>query len=1263
MEDYERTANKKKLKAHPKQKANFLSNFLWQLPLLYRGFKKGVSEDDLYDTLEEHQSKSLGDKLEQAWDDEVVAYEKPSIVRALIRTFGLQCLAYGLFMFPFHFAFTIFQPLFLMNLLNIFSSQEGEPNQNQAYFYASMMILASLSHLVCLHFISFLLDTLAMKVRVACSSLIYRKSLNLRKTHSQKTTVGQILNFLSNDVNHFETFFAFIHHIWITPIEVIVSLYLLDTILGHAAVVVYLSKRISTCKSHAASKTDYRIRLMNEIICGIKVIKMYTWEKPFLKLVEIARKLEMDEIISANYCRLMILALKNLVTRMTLFSCVLTWVLTHVSLTPQYVFTVATFYEILRLSVTVYLSLTFVSYSEIIVSMQRIEEFLKNLSHQSGKFQKKIDSLSDLSVGIYAYNVTVKWNSSTPLYNLRQVTFDAAPGQLVAVVGTAGSGKSTLLQVILKEIDVAQGNIHVGGMVSYASQEPWIFSASVKQNILFGQEMDQIKYLRVIKACALEHDISLLPYGDRTLVGERGVMLSGGQKARINLARAIYRDADIYLLDDPLSAVDAHVSKQIFEECIEGYLKNKCVVLITHQLQYLRRVDKIYVFETGQIAASGTYKELAYLRGYFGEVSKQAPEVNKSEAVIMGEMEPFKNFNIPIEVQEQQSSGTTSAKVYRNYCFAGGKWGLTFLTVVLYALVQALGNSVDYFVAFLVNLEQDRMKTSNNSNYLKFFTTENNLLIYSMLLIILIVLIAVRCWAFAKFSTNASKILHNVMLTKVIHGTMKIFDISPSGRILNRFSKDLGSVDEQLPMTLADVITVFLNIVGITVLVCIVNHWMLIPTIMLYAVCYFYSLIYVATVKNVIRIEAIRRSPLFSYLATSIRGLTTIRAFNAQKNLKTEFDNHQDNHTSAFYLQLALHHSLNFWMDIICVIYVGTLIFSFFINETETYVGSIGLAIMQAVPLVGMIPYGLRQWSNLDIQITSLERIVEYTELTPEVDEDGKTLPELWPSEGNIEFQTVHMQYSPDDPNALHQVSFEVKGGEKVGIVGRTGAGKSSLLSALLRLYYFDGKIIIDGVNIKDIHLNDLRSKISVIPQDPVLFQGTLRRNLDPFDEYTDSQIWHALEEVGLKSTVSKMSLGLETAVWEEGSNFSLGQKQLLCLVRAMVRSCKIIVFDEATANIDLKTDQLIQSVIRRKFKDCTVLTIAHRLHTVMDSDKVLVMDAGCVVEFDHPYRLLQNTSGILYSYVNRSGLGTAENLMKIAKRNFFDRFKGASEE
>ncbi|XP_018565523.1 probable multidrug resistance-associated protein lethal(2)03659 isoform X2 [Anoplophora glabripennis] len=1179
--------------------------------------------------------------------------------------------------------------------------------KDEACWYAALLIFVILVKVLLTH--TYLLQTLqlSMKIRVATCSLIYRKALKLNKSALAETTIGQMVNLLSNDVSRFNSATQHVNYLWMSPLETVIVMYLLYINVGVTGLAgtfflllfipfqTYMGKKTSQYRLRTAIRTDERVRLMSEIVNGIQVIKMYTWEKPFAKLVEICRKKEMQQICSSGTIRGITMSFNLALSRAAICICILTYVLTGNVINATYAYTVSSYYATLRQVVTKAFPKAVTQLAETKVSVSRIRKFLvyeeiQNNSQfntvEDAKHPKiqngGINNLkTNTSPGVHLRNVSVKWNKSLPDNTLEKITFDANSKQLVAIIGPVGGGKTTLLHAILKELPPVEGTVRVEGSLSYASQEPWLFGGSVRQNIVFGQEFIAKKYEEVVRVCALERDFTLLPHGDQTLVGDRGTTLSGGQRARINLARAVYKEADIYLLDDPLSAVDTHVGRQLFDDCVCGYLKDKCVVLITHQLQYLRKVETIYLIDDGKVYASGSYTDLQTCNNEFIKLltsnNKEDDEQNFSVDRKSKQMNDTKqkenNIGAPVQEKEQRSVGDISWNVYRSYLRAGGSWFKIAMLVFALIMSQVAASATDYFVNIWVNLEQWRLTQNNatlNDTYAEnpeastwqdsfqtvldlILTEDSSVIIYICLVIGTIVVAIMRSIAFFRYCVVASIKLHNLMFDKIVYAPMRFFNINPPGRILNRFSKDIGALDELLPLSLLDTLETALNVAAITIVIGSLNPWILLPTVVILIIFYYLRIVFLATSRAVKRVEATTRSPIYTHLSASLQGLTTIRAFGAQEILKREFDNYQNKNTSPYYIFVAANRTFGFWLDFHCVVYIALVTISILFIEKEIFGGNVGLALTQSISLTGMFQWGVRQWSELENNMTSVERVQEYTEVTPEKDEATKTLPRLWPEEGTIKFIKMCLRYSPEDDFVLKDLNFEIKSNEKIGIVGRTGAGKSSLISALFRLTSIEGSIVIDKVDTKDIPLNILRSKISIIPQEPVLFSGTLRKNLDPFDEYNDEVLWNALDEVELKNAVSSLAAGLDSKMSEGGSNFSVGQRQLLCLARAIIRNNKILVLDEATANVDPHTDGLIQTTIRRKFASCTVLTIAHRLHTIMDSDKVLVMDAGRAVEFDQPYKLLQNPRGVFYGLVRQTGAGMAENLMSIAEENY----------
>ncbi|KAJ8979911.1 hypothetical protein NQ317_005347 [Molorchus minor] len=1152
------------------------------------------------------------------------------------------------------------QPLMLGRLLDYFRPGSTTEKHEALWYAGAVVALNAISVLFTNQYIMGAFHY-GMKVRAACCALIYRKALRLSKTALGETASGKIVNLLSNDVSRFDIVSIFIHHMWIAPTSALVVTYFLYVEAGYAGAIgilpvflvvplqSYTGKLSAIYRKQTALKTDERVRLMDEIISGVQVIKMYAWEKPFEKIIRLARKAELKIITKSSY-----------------------------------VFVLMSYFNILSQTMSTMFVRGISEIAELFVAIRRLREFMLNEEFQPvANIQNNNDSIYILNKNAVGLNnLTVKWNPSSSDTALQNLNLNVPRGKLIGVIGPVGSGKSSLLQTILGELELVTGTIEINGSLSYASQEAWVFAATIRQNILFGAEYDKKSSSRVCFGKGFKQFAD----GDQTIVGDRGASLSGGQKARINLARAVYRDVDIYLFDDPLSAVDTHVSKHLYDECINGYLGNKTRILVTHQVHHLKNADHIIILTNGQIENEGTFRELSDSDSVYAKLLSSEPEPteeektktnrhrqdikeNSTKSLIgavselsipecllddVSDEEEEEEIKIK-DMQEISSKGKVRGSMFWRYFLAGGNICFVAIVLLLYALAQAMASGVDFFVSFWVNIEEFRDVNVTDTKPVLEWSTETCLYIYGGGIVGLFVAAFSRSMLFYKLAMLSSQKLHDNMFKGVIGATMRFFDTNPSGRILNRFSKDIGSVDELLPKGILDAGQILLAMVGSLILVAVVNPIFLILVAITGVFFLLLRHVFLKSSKNIKRLEGIMRSPVFTHLNATLQGLTTIRAFGAQDSLRDEFDKHQDCHTSAWFMYIAASSAFGFWLDVLCFIFVAIITFSFltFGEDMGMHGGEVGLAITQAAALTGIVQWGMRQSAEVANQLMSVERVLEYNTLPQEKQPDSpKKPPPSWPNKGIIQFNNMGLKYVEDSPLVIKNLNLAIQSNEKVGIVGRTGAGKSSLISALFRLAQIEGEIKIDDIDTKDLILSDLRSKISIIPQDPVLFSGTLRYNLDPFDEYSDEVLYRAIDQVELKDP-SNMINRLENRVMDRGSNYSVGQRQLICLARAIIRNNKILMLDEATANVDPQTDSLIQKTIRKKFADCTVLTVAHRLNTIMDSDKVLVMDSGTMVEFDHPYVLLQNPDGTFSKMVAETGKAMYEQLKKVARISY----------
>ncbi|XP_063224295.1 probable multidrug resistance-associated protein lethal(2)03659 [Bacillus rossius redtenbacheri] len=1335
--------------ANPRATANPLSAalFIWTWNVFRKGMHKEMEVEDLFEPLKEHRADLLGDSFERGWNKELSCRKRPSLLRVIAKQFIWEYAAYCFPVVIMELVFRLAQPMFLGQLIRYFEP-DSDITLKMAYLNALGLVTCSAVFIFVRQPYMMAIFHLGLKIRVGVCSLIYRKSLRLTQTALGETTVGQVVNLLSNDVSRFETSLIHSQYLWVGPLQAVILTYFMWRSMGVSAVIgvvatlsfiplqAFIGKKVAGLRMRCALRTDERVRLMNEIISGIQVIKLYTWEIPFAKLVARARLNEIRAIRTASYLRAIMLSFERFTTRLTLFVTILCYVLMGNIVTAEKVFVVASYFGVLRTTMTDFFPRGIFLGAETLVSIKRVEKFLQYEELDTPELPSSRESNSKTGavsrsdrtsvvvpqtkeeeaavnnrlehLAIVVNDATAKWTPESSENTLSDVTLKVSAGQLLAVIGPVGSGKTSLLLTLLRELPLTGGSIAVKGRISYASQEPWLFASSVRNNILFGEPYDRRRYQQVVKACALVRDFELLPYGDRTVVGERGVSLSGGQRARINLARAVYKPADIYILDDPLSAVDAHVGKHLFEDCICGFLRNKARVLVTHQLQFLSHVDHIVILNEGRVEAHGSYAQLqesgldfAKLLGdQEGDMSgdeggledmgavlhHSVPRSRRHRDVSIGSSSSSIEVCLgekmsPEDVQEMRTRGKIEPATYGAYLLASRKYALVAAMLLGTFATQVLSSGSDYWLSFWTNTESRRAlaellanstqngtaaDSSTNSTYAadegsggELMTTELCTYIFSGLTVGCIVMLVYSTFLFFSLCMRSSVNLHNRMFDTIIRLPMRFFNINPSGQILNRFSKDMGAIDEQLPLVLIDCIAIAFLIIGIVTLIATVNYWILLPTVFVVIIFYLFRIIYVHTSRSVKRLEGITNSPVFSHLNASLQGLTTIRAFKAEKILQEEFDRHQDLHSTAFYLFIASSRAFGLWLDFVCLVYITCVTLSFLVLRHDTFGGSVGLAISQSLGLTGTFQWFMRQSAELENQMTAVERVMEYSSLEDEGPLEAppeKKPPKEWPSHGRIVFKNVYLSYSSDEPPVLKNLNFTINPSEKVGIVGRTGAGKSSLIAALFRLTSVEGSVLIDGVDTKTIGLHDLRTKLSIIPQEPVLFSGSLRKNLDPFDQYSDDVLWNTLDEVELKEVVKDLPAGLNHKMAEGGSNFSVGQRQLVCLARAIVRNNKILVMDEATANVDPRTDAFIQETVRRKFADCTVLTIAHRLLTVMDSDRILVMDAGSAVELDRPHVLLQSQSGFLWGMVQETGRAMAETLARIAEKSYHDK-------
>uniref|UniRef100_A0AAA9RX99 Multidrug resistance-associated protein 4 n=1 Tax=Bos taurus TaxID=9913 RepID=A0AAA9RX99_BOVIN len=1250
------------VKTSPVQKANFCSRlFVWWLnPLFKIGHKRKLEPDDMYSVLPEDRSQHLGEELQGYWDQELKRAQKdaqePSLMKAVIKCYWKSYLIWGMFTF-LEEGTRVVQPIFLGKMISYVENYD--PNDSaalhEAYGYAAGLSTCVLVWAVLHHLCFYHMQHVGMRLRVAVCHMIYRKALRLSSSAMGKTTTGQIVNLLSNDVNRFDQVTMFLHYLWVGPLQAVAVTTLLwmeigiSCLAGMAVLIILLllqscfGKLFSSLRSKTTALTEKRIRTMSEVITGIRTIKVNAWEKSFINHITRLRSKEISKILKSSYLRGMNLASFFAVSKIMIFVTFITNELLDNRISASQVFVVVTLFEALRFSSTLYFPMAVQKVSEAVVSIRRIKNFL--LLDEITQCYPLLPSDGKKIVDVQAF--TASWEKASETPTLQGLSFTVRPGEMLAVVGPVGAGKSSLLNALLGELSPSQGQVSMHGRIAYVSQQPWVFPGTVKSNILFGKKYKEDRYEGVIRACALEEDLQLLEEGDLTEIGDGGTPLSEGQKARVSLAR-----------------------------CIRHGLKKKITILVTHQLQYLKDASQILILKNGKMVKRGTYSEFLKsgidIFSLFEKGNKQSepssalgtptmiseslgPSLQSPRPSLKGaapEDQDPENIQVTLPL-EDRLEGKVGFKTYKNYFTAGAGWSVILFIILINIAAQVSYVLQDWWLAYWANVQSDL--------YFGGFVKEDEdavfilnwyLGVYSGLTVSTILFGITRSLLIFYVLVNSSQTLHRKMLETILRAPVLFFNRNPIGRILNRFSKDIGHMDDLLPVIFQDFIQTFLLVIGMVGVMVAAIPWIAIPVIPLGIIFFVLRWFFLRTSRDVKRLECTTRSPVFSHLASSLRGLWTIRAYKAEKSFQELFDAYQDLHSEAWFLLLTTTRWLAVYLDVTCAIFVTVVAFGALILVATLDLGQVGLVLSLTLTLTGMFQWCIRQSAEVENMMISVERGIEYTNLEKEASwEYEYRPPPSWPDEGWIYFINVNFRYSLDGPLVLKELEASIDTGEKCGIVGRTGAGKSSLIAALFRLSEPKGGVFIDGIWTTNIGLHDLRKKMSVAPQEPVLFIGTLRKNLDPFNEYLEEELWNVLEEVQLKEAIKALPSEMNTELAESGLNLSVGQRQLVCLARAILRKNQILILDKATSNVDPRTGELIQKKIHEKFADCTVLTITHRLSTVIDCEQILVLDSGRQKEYTRPYDLLQNTDSLFYKMVQKLGKAEASALTEMAKQ------------
>ncbi|KAF9457511.1 multidrug resistance-associated ABC transporter [Collybia nuda] len=1270
--------------------ANIFSiwSFGWMTPLMKKGAAQFITEDDLPSLRPSDESGELGRDLDKAlakhtlWKALFVAYGKPYAVAA-----GLKVIQDLL---------AFLQPQLLRWLLAYISWYQtarftpidgyNVPNKLEGFAIAGLMFVASVIQTVTLNqYFQRTFET-GMRVRAGLVTAIYSKALVLSNDERTRAS-GDIVNLMSVDATRLQDLCTYGLIAISGPLQITLAFISLYDLLGWAAFVgvaimivsiplnTLIARILKTMQEQQMKNRDKRTRLMSELLANIKSIKLYAWEFSFVRrILETRNNQELKTLRKIGLVTAFNTTLWNGIPLLVAFSSFATAALTSSRpLTSDIIFPAIALFMLLQFPLAMFSQVTS-NIIEAIVSVRRLADFLQ--ADELQRDARKVLEKPTLNPGDEVLSIKeadFSWTKLSTEPTLEGINITIKKGELVGILGRVGSGKTSLLSAIIGDMLRREGDLVLSGSVSYAPQNPWILSASVRENILFSHEYEETFYNLVVEACALGQDLALLP---------QGITLSGGQRARIALARAVYARADLVLLDDCLSAVDSHVARHVFDRVIgpHGLLASKARILVTNSITFIKQFDQLAFIRRGVILETGSYDTLMLnpegelsklVHGHGSSGSGTSTPFMASGSVTpkietLGAVDPYQTEEHATALSEKLRHRASFAKakiaqptpsraisstglskehsergqvkkhVYRQYIEAASKAGFSFflLTTVLQQAASVFANLT------LRSWGEHNREMGANRGVMKYLVIYG---LFSFSATILGGASAVLMWVLC--ALRSARRLHDGMLDALMRAPLSYFELTPTGRILNLFSRDTYVVDQILARVIQNVCRTLAVCLSIVIVIGASFPPFLISVIPL---GWFYVRVmkyYLATSRELKRLDAVSRSPIFAWFSESLAGLSTIRAFNQQAVFIAANQRRIDRNQICYLPSISVNRWLAVRLEFVgamIILIVASLAMTALIT-TGVDAGLVGLVLSYALNTTSSLNWVVRSASEVEQNIVSVERILHQTEVPSEAPQEiPENKPgEVWPSQGKVEFYQYSTRYRSELDLVLKDISMTIKPKEKIGVCGRTGAGKSSLLLALFRIIEpSEGTIFIDSVDITKIGLHDLRSSISIVPQSPDLFEGTLRENIDPVGEHADSDIWTALSQAHLKEYVEGLPEGLDAPVREAGSSLSAGQRQLLCFARALLRKSKILVLDEATSAVDLDTDRAIQDIIRGPaFADVTIFTIAHRLNTIIESDRVLVMDSGKMAELDTPEQLLANKESIFYSLVHEAGL------------------------
>ncbi|KAJ3652716.1 hypothetical protein Zmor_018655 [Zophobas morio] len=1227
--------NPNKQSTNPEKNSNWFSYLfsIYTKDIFIKGYRTDLTQNDIYEVLPEHKSETLGDKLENEWNIQIDE-NKTSIPRLLWKYFGQQYILI-LISLVIPVTLTLTQPKILKKFISYFTPGHNNLSRTDASLYGVLLIAVMLTKRVYQFNFQLRVTEFGIKLRTGFTSLIYRQVLKINPTLVES---GKMINLITRDVSEFEEAIYEITNIIRTLSDLVATCYVLYSEIGWLFLIfptiIVISMFVNTCiavlvrkfKLKSLKKTDGRYQIIKEALSAIKVIKMNLWEEIYEKKIAKIRREEIYFIRNVNILLFLQLVLSESIHNASWYIIVAISILFKIQSNAETLLVIMNSLNFISFALKANFPRAIHEIATVIAVFKRIGQTLRIKSEESYVEDNNPSPRIKMNLKIHT-------GHSHNLITLKKC--DIVRG-ITAVTGPIGSGKSLVLKVLIKEYKNVEGDLEVVGSISYASQEPWLFPSTIKHNILFGSSYDENRYLEVLRVCALLEELRLLTDGDSSIVTDGGANLSKGQKARINLARAVYKDRDIYLLDDCLASLDAIVADFVFEQCIKRFLKDKIVILATSSIKYGNRSDNVITMKNGtmqnshpinsEIPKNADTKSLKDIAGYQakGEKNESYAEENfNNETPLIKETKETRELYTETKVQ-----GKVHFNVYKKYIEVNGGIVKIVLVLVITGLIQFLKSLINKMESVWINAEQVLFSNATDKEiYIEANQKRHQMLIVLPIIIstttILMLLNTCFFWVLA---AKASRKLHNLLFSNAVRSFMQFFDKNRIGIILNRFSEDILYIDEIVPSTFFQLIGQFVGIVGVIILIATINATFLIPCVLINIFLVFVLMCYLKIGNALKRLEFLTRSPVIGYINATLDGLTTIRTSRMEDTLRKEFDRHQDLYTSSSYMYACCEKTYFLLTGADQTILLIFAVILFVALDDKMTAGNVGLVLTQIFSLTTAELIFYLMMTRLENRMITVERVLEFIKQKQE-NKDGLVI-EHWPKECKIRFKDVSLSYQSDKDQVLKHLNFAIKNKEKVAIVGRTGSGKTSLISTLVRLYDFEGNIFIDNVDIKTLPVDFLRAKISVIPQEPTIFSGTLRENIDPTGQHSDDDIWKAISTVNLS-----LFQNLDEKI---DMNLSICEKQLICVCRALIQRNKIVIFDECNAGVDFDTEALIQKVISEIFAECTVIAIMHKLRYILDFDLVLALDKGVVIESGDPASLLKKKNGTLSNLFKR---------------------------